>query len=400
MAFVLSSRDLPAGLSVRDVERALSASRMTWSSVGCTRVDPGYAGDSTDPAQPMDGINTISWVKDWTARGFPQNSAGSTDVQYIRSDGQWRIAEADIYLNFEQQWSTHGTSVARDLQAVLTHELGHALGLLHSCEIDGSDRAPTCSTGTFTGDTMYPLYAISQSTIGADDAAGMCYLYPSDGCEACARNEACVDNQCVARCAEGLCQPGEICGIWGCTPPDGCFAADCTDRPCSSDSQCGALNACADGRCARGAAVLSEVCTSSRDCESGVCAGGRCSNECVTSEECDQGTCEPAAEARLSGCYDQAQGALGAACQRGEECASGLCVKRDGAGSCTIACDSGGCPRGQECSLIDGQRVCEKLVYVADGGACGVATARKPNGVLFGVASLLACAAFLRRKKR
>jgi hypothetical protein len=400
MGFVVNSANIPAGLSVTDVAQALSQARAAWSNVDCARADPSYSGSSSAPAEPKDGVNTISWVNDWAAHGFPSDSAGSTDVQYSNSDGNWHIAEADIYLNLEQRWSSSGTTDVQDLRAVLTHELGHALGLLHSCEPNGSKGAPRCSS-SFTDDTMYPLYELGASTLGGDDAAGICYLYPVNGaCDTCAPDEACVNDQCVAQCEGEPCQAGEICGIWGCTPPGGCLVQDCTGATCLDDSQCGPLNSCADGRCERGSSMLSQTCASSSDCDDGVCVNARCSPECSSGTDCATGSCVSASEWRLAGCYETGEGAFGAVCLHGDECASGLCVSRSGAGTCTIRCEPGVCPQGTQCDLVDGQRVCESSILHADGGGCAVASGRSGNGLLLGFLSLLTGVAVRRRKKR
>ena len=45
---------------------------------------------------------------------------------------------------------------------------------------------------------MYSFYDVAQTSLADDDVAGICYLYPvGEGCGACARDETCVDGECL-----------------------------------------------------------------------------------------------------------------------------------------------------------------------------------------------------------
>jgi len=76
------------------------------------------------------------------------------------------IFDADIEINsFDNEFSTGETLVTTDLQAVLTHEVGHFLGLDHS---------------TFENATMqanYDLSNLGARTLSSDDVAGICSIY-------------------------------------------------------------------------------------------------------------------------------------------------------------------------------------------------------------------------------
>src|SRR5262249_17023075 len=151
-----------------------------------------------------DGINTIQWIfSGWTSRGLDPSAAGATDVQYEKgADGKWVIVEADIYLNAENhRWVASGTPPTglRDLASVLTHEMGHLLGLLHPCEPGGADGAPDCATDpAFAQATMYPIYDPAEVSLGDDDEAGACFLYPGNACEVagCPAGMACSTTGC------------------------------------------------------------------------------------------------------------------------------------------------------------------------------------------------------------
>lgn len=76
------------------------------------------------------------------------------------------ILDADIELNsFDNEFSMGETSIENDLQAVLTHEVGHFIGLDHS---------------RFENATMqanYDLANLGARTLSSDDVAGVCAVY-------------------------------------------------------------------------------------------------------------------------------------------------------------------------------------------------------------------------------
>jgi hypothetical protein len=76
------------------------------------------------------------------------------------------IYDADIEINsIDNEFSTDDDVIMTDLQAVLTHEVGHFIGLDHS---------------TFPNATMqanYDLFNLSARTLSSDDVAGVCSIY-------------------------------------------------------------------------------------------------------------------------------------------------------------------------------------------------------------------------------
>jgi hypothetical protein len=76
------------------------------------------------------------------------------------------IFDADIEINsFENEFSTSDTAISNDLQAVLTHEVGHFLGLDHSVDPYATMR------------WNYPLSNLGARTLASDDRAGVCSIY-------------------------------------------------------------------------------------------------------------------------------------------------------------------------------------------------------------------------------
>lgn len=142
---------------------------------------PPALADDASPCHPGDaaGITTATFVDD------PSSSR----------DGA--IVDADIELNGENfaladDGETLGTeSCLSELRNTLTHELGHLLGLEHTCRtptdpprVDGDGNSvPSCSNATTEQQnaTMYNFQECGETkkeTLEPDDIAGACAIYP------------------------------------------------------------------------------------------------------------------------------------------------------------------------------------------------------------------------------
>jgi len=76
------------------------------------------------------------------------------------------IFDADIEVNsLQNEFSTDDVNITNDLQAVLTHEVGHFLGLDHS----------TAEHATMGAN--YDLANLGARTLSSDDQAGICTIY-------------------------------------------------------------------------------------------------------------------------------------------------------------------------------------------------------------------------------
>jgi hypothetical protein len=106
--------------------------------------------------------------------GTNSDSPGRTRIFYTES-GQ--ITEADIALNPAQAFSTDGTTGTYDLEAALTHEVGHLLGLEHSA-IAGATMQPRQGKNG-----LYKMAASTSRTLSDDDRAGVRALYGVRGAD-------------------------------------------------------------------------------------------------------------------------------------------------------------------------------------------------------------------------
>ncbi|MEP7215616.1 MAG: matrixin family metalloprotease [Anaerolineaceae bacterium] len=142
---------------------AVSSSASTWGSGsnfhfsggGASGAGTGACGGGTD------GQNTVGWA----------NQTGSvlavTCSWYNGGSPFGAASEFDMQIDPEWTWSTGG-AVNIDLQSVVTHEFGHALGLNHSG--DGSA-------------VMYPSYSAGSTkrSLAPDDLAGLVAIYGAVG---------------------------------------------------------------------------------------------------------------------------------------------------------------------------------------------------------------------------
>jgi hypothetical protein len=161
---------------------AVSAATAAWSQAGSslriTSVDDGTPASF----QECDGKNTVEFNDPFGDMGMPVNCGGvlaiggfcSTTASASVLNGATfaRITEGDVTINGGFDGCTYWN--ATNLAEVITHELGHTIGLAHS-----SDN-PQESDALLSDATMYYLAHFDGrgASLRADDVAGVQALYP------------------------------------------------------------------------------------------------------------------------------------------------------------------------------------------------------------------------------
>lgn len=382
-SFVLVD-DLPAGVGGVETNADLvRAALRAWTGVECTSFQAGLAGLTSTEAAYGDNQNSIQWVSfGWEDYGFEPGAAGASDVRYEEVDGQWVIVEADVYLNAQDHdWSTGaGTDDEREISGVLTHELGHALGLLHPCL---ESVMPLCTPDQNENPpTMHPAYSHGQVSLEPDDIDGICFLYPACTDDTCADGEECTINGCATVCEGVTCEVGEACVEGECfdyTDPCQVGSPECED--CASDEECGWGYSCQEGECILEAELpLGDPCEGATECASGVCGeAGYCTVFCSIDEQCgEEGVCDT----EKNECESDSREPIGGACDSADDCLGEQCLADlTDEPVCTRECDPEGvaCPFDWECSEVEENLVCAPPPPPLTAEGCGCRMVGRPS---------------------
>lgn len=172
--------DVPLAETVGAIKRAF----FSWASPSCTDLYFKLEG-LTDVertnlvklgATKSDRKNVIVWREDaWPPPGVPAGAAppevaALTTLSYDATTGE--IVDADMDLNgFDFFWTTTDdkTSAATDIQNVLTHEVGHLIGLDDLTSVASKD-------ATMYGTTQQA--ELDKRDLAADDVQAVCAVYP------------------------------------------------------------------------------------------------------------------------------------------------------------------------------------------------------------------------------
>lgn len=188
----------PPGISL-DPVALLKVAESTWTEPSCTLVSmTAVASITTLGAEAEDGkndvlVHTTSWDPPLTV-----GAAGQT-VIYVRGGA---IVEADIHLNAKDYTFALGDQPGKiDLQSVLTHELGHLVGIGHT------------DVARATMNASLPS-GIAARSLERDDREAICALYPS---AAGKTDFGCVKWGCPVpwTCVGTLCQRAGEPGVSG-----------------------------------------------------------------------------------------------------------------------------------------------------------------------------------------
>jgi hypothetical protein len=123
--------------SASDVTNAVLRALQNWEDIA----DVNFELSSTDnssistPGENGDGVSLITIGSDTeNISSFSKKLANASALTRVFHDARGALTEADIALNPSQIFSTDQTPGTYDLEAVLTHEIGHLLGLRHSLD--------------------------------------------------------------------------------------------------------------------------------------------------------------------------------------------------------------------------------------------------------------------------
>ena len=190
----------------------MDAALHTWrsSTQSCAYIDFAFNPPESDLEVGFDRVNLMkfrdtSWCKPATAdepeECYATAAAALTTLFFVDdedSDRNGEILDADIELNgVNFSISADGSSLGSaacmsDLRNTFTHEVGHLLGLDHTCwtnvgphPVDGEGNpVPSCGGAlppAITEATMFNYQDCgeeSKSTLEPDDVAGICAIYP------------------------------------------------------------------------------------------------------------------------------------------------------------------------------------------------------------------------------
>ncbi|HVF46209.1 MAG TPA: matrixin family metalloprotease [Pyrinomonadaceae bacterium] len=168
----------------RDVWGAVRRSLDAWESVADIEflVEESDRQSLSPSGNAGDGISLITIAP--TPENvllFSNNFEAESAKTRVFYNGKGFITEADIVLNPFQQFSTDGTFGTFDLQATLTHEIGHLLGLQHSDVLGATMSNSLSRNGTFG------ILDFGSRTLSASDIAAVRALYGTteDGPNCC-----------------------------------------------------------------------------------------------------------------------------------------------------------------------------------------------------------------------
>jgi MYXO-CTERM domain-containing protein len=173
-------RDGSVNLPMSDVRPAVEASFVAWSDLDCGAGPASIAFSELDDVSCRraeyndEGPNAnVILFQDtqWRYQGS-DNTLAKTTVTFDADTGA--ILDADIEINHAYNEFTVGDDpVVYDLRSIVTHELGHLLGLDHTPDLEATMNA------------VYDEGSTSQRSLAPDDLAGLCAAYPPGRGGAC-----------------------------------------------------------------------------------------------------------------------------------------------------------------------------------------------------------------------
>ena len=169
------------GVTAAEFQTAVAASFSTWSQVPTASLSASFAGFTNAEPVRDDGATVIGLQPHEEL----ERTLGVTAFTLDRTTGT--LVEADIYLNTSSAfaWSVAANGEANrfDVQSIVTHEVGHLIGLGHSLLGETVLRPEGGRRVTSKRSVMFPIAylvgTILDRTLQDDDIAGVSAAYPT-----------------------------------------------------------------------------------------------------------------------------------------------------------------------------------------------------------------------------
>ena len=219
--------NFPSGdFSEAEALQIITDSMEEWGEPGCSDFTVTRASNTT--GDPMWGnSNEAVGFYQW---GWPASlGSGVLAVTFPSWNYNCELTSATIAMN-EQDHNWVAGDWGNDAQSVMTHEVGHYVGLDHSSYWDST------MTSSYNGGT-------GDRTLSCDDTEAACALYPSGGtaCGAPAGSDYCP---CGQTCQGGWCNGVESGDPWGGGDDDDSWSGDDDDAWPDDDDDDGPYGDC------------------------------------------------------------------------------------------------------------------------------------------------------------